>query len=330
MSIKVENIIKTFSKYRALKEINLEINTGELIALLGPSGCGKTTLLRIIAGLEIQDSGKVFIHNEDMSGKSVKDRKVGFVFQHYALFRHMNVFKNVAFGLNVRRRKNKLPRNVNEQKVKEKINLVQLNWAIKRYPHQLSGGERQRVALARALAIEPEVLLLDEPFGALDAKVRRELRKWLRHLHNQIHTTTVFVTHDQEEALEIADRVVIMNKGRIEQVGSPLEVFDNPANKFVYNFLGNINELRAGTNENSESEFARVYEIKIVKENNYPEAKPAVVTRVYKYGASARIELKEETSENYIDSALPIDEFEQLKISEGDRVFYYVQNSRKF
>jgi sulfate/thiosulfate transport system ATP-binding protein len=334
MSIKLEDIAKKFEKYNALKGINLEVKTGELIALLGPSGCGKTTLLRIIAGLEIPDSGSVYLHNENMTDKTVRERNVGFVFQHYALFKHMNVYKNVAFGLKMKPRKMRLSKNEIEKKVKEKINLVQLNWAIKRYPSQLSGGEKQRVALARALAIEPHVLLLDEPFGALDAKVRRSLRKWLRHLHNELHITSVFVTHDQEEALEIADRVVIMNKGKVEQVGTPLEIFEKPANEFVYDFIGNVNQFSQDDSNPHQKgnviEFVRPHHIKIIKEKNVAAAKTAIIMRIYKYGATAKIELREIDSGTFIDSSVPLDEFKELNIKEGDSIYYYIKESRKF
>jgi sulfate transport system ATP-binding protein len=212
-----------------------------LVALLGPSGSGKTTLLRIIAGLEFADSGSVRFDGNDISGQTARERRVGFVFQHYALFRHMTVFENIAFGLKVRPRQYRPSKNRIRAKVQELLKLIQLETLAQRYPSQLSGGQRQRVALARALAVEPSVMLLDEPFGALDAKVRMELRRWLRQLHDEIHVTSVFVTHDQEEALEVADRVVVMNNGRIEQVGSREEVYNHPATAFVYNFLGNVN-----------------------------------------------------------------------------------------
>ncbi|MDX9861911.1 MAG: sulfate ABC transporter ATP-binding protein [Rhodospirillales bacterium] len=243
MSIEVHHISRRFGTFAALSDVSLRIEKGELVALLGPSGSGKTTLLRIIAGLETPDpgSGPILLHEEDVAGQQVGSRKVGFVFQHYALFRHMTVFENVAFGLRVRPRRIRPTREVIAQKVHELLKLVQLDWLADRYPAQLSGGQRQRVALARALAIEPKVLLLDEPFGALDAKTRQELRRWLRRLHGELHVTSVLVTHDQEEALEVADRVVIMNGGRIEQVGTPEEVFHQPASEFVMNFLGQVN-----------------------------------------------------------------------------------------
>jgi len=241
MSIEALNISKKFGHFTALQNVNLEIPTGELVALLGPSGSGKTTLLRIIAGLEFADSGNVRFDGKDIGDRTARERRVGFVFQHYALFRHMTVFENIAFGLKVRPRQTRPSAVKMRSKVQELLKLIQLDKLANRYPSQLSGGQRQRVALARALAVEPSVLLLDEPFGALDAKVRQELRRWLRQLHDEIHITSVFVTHDQEEALELANRVVVMNEGQIEQIGSPDEVYNHPATPFVYNFLGNVN-----------------------------------------------------------------------------------------
>ncbi|MCC6270861.1 MAG: sulfate ABC transporter ATP-binding protein, partial [Microbacteriaceae bacterium] len=243
MSIDVQNISKHFGGFTALDRVSLQVRTGELVALLGPSGSGKTTLLRIIAGLEEPDAGDgaILFHAENMVDRHVSDRGVGFVFQHYALFRHMSVFENVAFGLRVRPRKSRPTRARIRERVMELLRLVQLDFLADRYPSQLSGGQRQRVALARALAVEPKVLLLDEPFGALDAKVRQELRQWLRRLHDEIHITSVFVTHDQDEALEVADRIVVMNAGKIEQIGTPEEVFHHPRSEFVMDFLGSVN-----------------------------------------------------------------------------------------
>ena len=241
MSIEVKNIVKTFDTFKALNDVSLKVETGELIALLGPSGSGKTTLLRIIAGLESADSGEILFHGKDASDKKIKDRNVGFVFQHYALFRHMTVFDNIAFGLRVQPKRVRLSDDKIKAKVKDLLSLVQLDWVGDRYPSQLSGGQRQRIALARALAIEPKVLLLDEPFGSLDAQVRKELRQWLRRFHDDLHITSLFVTHDQEEALEVADRIVVMNKGKVEQIGTPQEVYHKPASVFVLNFLGNVN-----------------------------------------------------------------------------------------
>ncbi|QIM53910.1 sulfate/molybdate ABC transporter ATP-binding protein [Hydrogenophaga crocea] len=247
MSINVQNIAKHFGNFHALDNISLDIESGELLALLGPSGCGKTTLLRIIAGLETADAGQIVISGEDSTHVHVRERNVGFVFQHYALFRHMTVADNVAFGLRVKPRGERPSEKQIRAKVQELLKLVQLDWLADRYPAQLSGGQRQRIALARALAVEPKVLLLDEPFGALDAQVRKELRRWLRRLHDELHVTSIFVTHDQEEALEVADRVVLMNRGRIEQVGSPREVWEHPATPFVARFLGGVPLVGDGT-----------------------------------------------------------------------------------
>src|SRR5262245_6779644 len=311
MSIEVQGIRKAFGRFVALDGISLEFPTGELIALLGPSGCGKTTLLRIIAGLEYADDGRVLFDGEDAAQRDVRERQVGFVFQHYALFRHMSVFENVAFGLRVKPRKQRPPEAFIKKRVHELLDLVQLGWLAHRYPPQLSGGQRQRIALARALAVEPRVLLLDEPFGALDAKVRKELRRWLRRLHDDLHITSIFVTHDQDEALEVADRIVLMNKGRIEQVGTAQEVYERPATAFAYSFLGAVNRfpgrvegqtLRVGKDAvplpssnlpsgESVVAFARPHEIDIVADGNASEGLAAKVNRVLVSGAIARVEL---------------------------------------
>jgi sulfate transport system ATP-binding protein len=238
VTIEVKNIVKRFGSFTALDGIDLKVETGELVALLGPSGSGKTSLLRIIAGLDWPDQGEVRFDGEDALNRGAGERHVGFVFQHYALFRHMSVFENVAFGLRVQPRSRRPSEALIKKRVEELLDLVQIAWLKDRYPSQLSGGQRQRVALARALAIEPRILLLDEPFGALDAKVRKDLRRWLRSLHDEIHVTSIFVTHDQEEALEVANRVVVMDKGKIEQIGTPEEVYDNPATSFVHSFIG--------------------------------------------------------------------------------------------
>src|SRR5580658_8579443 len=243
MSIALRGITKQFGEFAAVNNIDLDVPTGALIALLGPSGCGKTTLLRIIAGLETPDAGQVFFDGRDATLWPIRDRKVGFVFQHYALFRHMSVFENVAFGLKVKRRRERPSATEIRRKVLSLLELVQLGWAGDRYPAQLSGGQRQRIALARALAVDPDVLLLDEPFGALDSQVRHELRRWLRRLHDELHFTSIIVTHDQQEAIEVADTVAVLNRGRIEQTGIPGEIYDRPSSAFVHRFLGQVNEL---------------------------------------------------------------------------------------
>src|SRR5271169_2535986 len=262
MSVEVRNVSKKFGQFTALDGVNLKIESGELVALLGPSGSGKTTLLRIIAGLEFPDHGdaQVLFYGEDMTMIPASQRKAGFAFQHYALFRHLNVFENIAFGLRVRPKTTRPPESEIRARVEKLLKLIQLEPQARRFPSQLSGGQRQRVSLARALAVEPKVLLLDEPFGALDAKVRKELRRWLRQLHSEIHITTLFVTHDQEEALEVSDRVAILRDGQIEQIGTPEEIYDHPASPFVYDFLGNVNlfsgRVREGTVVIGEAEFA--------------------------------------------------------------------------
>jgi sulfate transport system ATP-binding protein len=292
MSIEVRNITKTFGKYTALNDVSLNVASGELVALLGPSGSGKTTLLRIIAGLEAADagSGQVLFADEDVTHHEVGSRKVGFVFQHYALFRHMTVFENVAFGMRVLPWRKRPSRGKIKEKVTELLGLVQLDQLAKRYPSQLSGGQRQRVALARALAVGPKVLLLDEPFGALDAKVRRELRKWLRKLHDTTHITTVFVTHDQEEAIEVADDLVILADGRVRQVGSPHELYDNPADEFVMSFLGPVTRI--------DGHLVRPHDIEL---SVYPEPDSiaAVVTRVVRLGFEVRVVLRVGDDEAY-------------------------------
>jgi len=310
MSIQVKNIHKSFGNFVALGDVSLDFPSGELVALLGPSGCGKTTLLRIIAGLETADRGQVLLDGEDASDTHVRERQVGFVFQHYALFRHMTVFDNVAFGLRVKPRSQRPSDAVIKGKVHELLQLVQLDWLADRFPSQLSGGQRQRIALARALAVEPRVLLLDEPFGALDAKVRKELRRWLRRLHDELHITSLFVTHDQEEALEVADRVVLLDHGQVEQVGTPNEVYEHPATPFVYGFLGAVNRfegradgglLHVGEHRIAHGAsdlapgahmlaYARPHELDISLVAT-EHAIAARVVRVLSFGASARVEL---------------------------------------
>lgn len=311
MSIQVKNLHKRFGDFTALEDVSLDFPAGELVALLGPSGCGKTTLLRIIAGLEQADRGSVILDGADASDTHVRERQVGFVFQHYALFKHMTVFDNVAFGLRMRPRKTRPSAAEIAKKVHELLELVQLDWLADRFPSQLSGGQRQRIALARALAVEPRVLLLDEPFGALDAKVRKELRRWLRKLHDELHITSIFVTHDQEEALEVADRVVLMDHGRVEQVGTPSEVYNQPATPFVYGFLGSVNlfhgrvesgHLHIGedrvphphddTQHGSEVyAFARPHELEIITDLSVETGIAAQVDRILQFGHTIRVEL---------------------------------------
>ena len=304
MSIQLTGIAKRFGSFVAVENLGLDVATGELLALLGPSGSGKTTLLRIIAGLEFADAGTVRFHGEDATDKRARERQVGFVFQHYALFGHMTIFENVAFGLRVRPRPERLPEAEIRKKVHTLLELVQLDWLADRFPRQLSGGQRQRVALARALAAQPKVLLLDEPFGALDAKVRKELRRWLRRLHDEVHVTSVFVTHDQEEAMEVADRIVVMNQGRIEQDGPPDEVYDRPATPFVLQFLGDVNvfhgRLGAAAGKDGEVSFVRPHELDVV-----PAAAPgtveATLVQALTVGPNTRLEFRRSADQSFVD-----------------------------
>jgi len=318
MSINVQNISKHFGSFHALDNISLDIESGELLALLGPSGCGKTTLLRIIAGLETADAGQIVIGGEDSTHVHVRERNVGFVFQHYALFRHMTVADNVAFGLRVKPRGERPGEKQIQAKVHELLKLVQLDWLADRYPAQLSGGQRQRIALARALAVEPKVLLLDEPFGALDAQVRKELRRWLRRLHDELHVTSIFVTHDQEEALEVADRVVLMNHGRIEQVGSPRAVWEHPATPFVARFLGGVPLVGDGTRP------LRPHELDVRRLAPGEPAEGGVVAtlrRALVLDPVVRLELECTSAEHeLIEARLGTAQFEALGLREGDTV----------
>jgi sulfate transport system ATP-binding protein len=343
MSIEVRNLSKQFGTFAALRDVSLEVRSGELLALLGPSGSGKTTLLRVIAGLDVADAGQVLFQGEDATDQHVRERQVGFVFQHYALFRNMTIFENVAFGLRVRPKDVRPPDAEIRDRVHELLKLVQLDWLAERYPHQLSGGQRQRIALARALAVEPKVLLLDEPFGALDAKVRKELRSWLRRLHDDMHITSVFVTHDQEEALEVADRVVVMNEGRIEQIGTPDEVYENPASPFVYEFLGNVNlfhsrlhrgrawidGIEVDAPEHAEAEelaavaYVRPHDIEVDRTAQGDTALAARVTHVLSVGPIVRLELVRDDSEdkNPIQVEISKERFRELQLVRGDQVF---------
>lgn len=317
MSIEVQQVNKAFGNFKALNEINLSIQSGELVALLGPSGCGKTTLLRIIAGLEKPDSGSIIFNGDDVSRRDVRKRNVGFVFQHYALFRHMTVFDNVAFGLRMKPRRQRPSEAVITDKVLELLRMVQLDWLADRYPEQLSGGQRQRIALARALAVEPEILLLDEPFGALDAKVRKELRRWLANLHEEINLTSVFVTHDQEEAMEVADRIVVMNKGVIEQIGTPAEVYENPANEFVYHFLGDSNQLQL----NDQQIQFRPHEVELFR-TAAPELQIGVVRDIRPLGAITRVTLKVEGQQLPIEAEVVRDNVNLVGLQRGEQLYF--------
>ncbi|MDR1615023.1 MAG: sulfate ABC transporter ATP-binding protein [Campylobacteraceae bacterium] len=333
MSIEISHISKNFGAFAALDDISLNIPNGELTALLGPSGSGKTTLLRIIAGLENPDSGTIRFFGEESTNKPTKDRKVGFVFQHYALFKHMNVFDNIAFGLKIRPRSSRPSRQEIREKVFKLLKMVQLEPLANRLPSELSGGQKQRVALARALAVEPKVLLLDEPFGALDAKVRQELRRWLRYLHDEIHITSVFVTHDQEEALEVSDKIVILNKGKIEQIGTPENVYDNPINPFVYGFLGNVNlfharlekgALRLDEKDKQKEDvsfFIRPHDVKITLENEDKKSIKATITAHRILGSRVRVELKTVEGGKIIEADIDKKEWTNIKNSNQNGVY---------
>jgi sulfate transport system ATP-binding protein len=351
MSIHVQNITKTFGQYTALRDVTLQVNDGELVALLGPSGSGKTTLLRVIAGLETPDDDRSVIafHGHNVARRGVGERQVGFVFQHYALFKHMSVSENIAFGLRVRPRRLRPSNAAIHEKVRELLNLIQLEGLGNRFPAQLSGGQRQRVALARALAIEPRVLLLDEPFGALDAKVRQDLRSWLRQLHDRLHMTTILVTHDQEEALEVADRIVVMNQARIEQVGTPEEVFHHPSSEFVMDFLGSVNVFHgrieqgrallgatsiavcddATQDVDKAKVYARPHELEIERCVNGSPSIPARVSRINLAGSLTRVSLIDADGRPvHVD--LPYERFRQLQIATGEEVHVVLKKVRVF
>jgi sulfate transport system ATP-binding protein len=358
MSIEIRNVHKQFGNFHALRDVSLDIDSGELVALLGPSGCGKTTLLRIIAGLETADTGTIAFSGEDTTHVHVRERQVGFVFQHYALFRHMTVFENVAFGLRMKPRNQRPTDSVIQQKVHDLLNLVQLDWLADRYPSQLSGGQRQRIALARALAVEPKVLLLDEPFGALDAKVRKELRRWLRRLHDDLHVTSIFVTHDQEEALEVADRVVLMNSGCVEQIGSPQQVWDHPASPFVYGFLGDVNlfhgrahegEMRIGgdsavslnspghqfVQDSKAFAYVRAHDIEVKRYSTGDAGIKAKLTRAIMVGPIARLEFEpvdhhDFAKDTVIEAQLSSHLFAEQAYKEGETLVLTPRKARIF
>ncbi len=356
MSIEIRNVNKHFGNFHALRDVNLDIGSGELLALLGPSGCGKTTLLRIIAGLETPDTGSILFSGEDTTDVHVRERNVGFVFQHYALFRHMSVFENVAFGLRVKPRGQRPSEAQIKAKVHELLSLVQLDWLADRYPAQLSGGQRQRIALARALAVEPKVLLLDEPFGALDAKVRKELRRWLRRLHDELHVTSIFVTHDQEEALEVADRVVLMNQGVVEQVGTPQDVWDHPASPFVYGFLGDVNLFHGRAHEGllhlegvaidspehaqardaKAFAYVRPHDLEVERYSPGATGIVAELQRAIVVGPIARLELWPENPQQpdghdpLIEAQITAERFRALGLKEGDKLIVSPRKAKVF
>lgn len=367
MSITLEGINKYFGQFQALKDISLEIPDGELTGLLGPSGSGKTTLLRIIAGLETAEQGRILFHGQDVTPLHVRERRVGFVFQHYALFRHMTVAQNIAFGLEVLPRKERPGAADIRKQVGELLEMVQLSHLADRFPSQLSGGQKQRIALARALAMKPQILLLDEPFGALDAKVRKELRRWLRRLHDELHVTSIFVTHDQEEALEVADRVVVINQGRIEQSGSPQQVWDHPASPFVYGFLGDVNLFHgraheglvhldgmqidapehADTQDTKAFAYVRPHDLDVQRyvsgagldANGRPRGIVAQLSRAIVVGPIARLELipvddhkpaDNANPEALIEAQIPAQQYREMGFTEGDTLVVTPRRARVF
>jgi sulfate transport system ATP-binding protein len=343
MSISINHINKRFGDFVALDDISLTVPDGELTALLGPSGSGKTTLLRIIAGLERPDGGSLHFFGEEATHQPTKDRKVGFVFQHYALFKHMTIFDNVAFGLRIRPRAVRPKYEAIREKVHKLLSMVQLESMARRFPSELSGGQKQRVALARALAVEPRVLLLDEPFGALDAKVRQELRRWLRYLHDETHLTSVFVTHDQEEALEVADNIVILNKGAIEQIGTPEEVYDNPANPFVYEFMGNVNlfharldhEQRAPKSQTETSDdnndvslFIRPHDIELKHTNDDGKSIKAKIITYKTLGNRVRVSLLVTETNEEVEANIDKKAWRALKLNTDDEVYFAILGAK--
>jgi sulfate transport system ATP-binding protein len=332
VGIVIENVSKQFGQFRAVDRVSLEIQSGSLVALLGPSGSGKSSLLRLIAGLETPDTGKIWLTGKDATHQSVQDRNIGFVFQHYALFKHMTVRKNIAFGLDIR----KTPKTDIKKRVEELLELVQLQGLGDRYPSQLSGGQRQRVALARALAVQPQVLLLDEPFGALDAKVRKDLRAWLRRLHDEVHVTTVFVTHDQEEAMEVSDEIVVMNRGKVEQVGTPAEIYDHPASAFVMSFIGPVNVLpgtsrifqNGGFDSANPEIFLRPHDV-VVETSPNGNTVAARVSRVIHLGWEVQAELTLEDGQ-VMAAHLTRERFDQLQLEPQQRVYVRPKDARAF
>jgi len=343
MTIKIENISKHFSSFTALENINLEIKQGELIALLGPSGSGKTTLLRIVAGLEYADSGKIFFDDQDVLKKKARERGIGFMFQHYALFKHLNVFDNIAFGLQVLPRKIRPSKEQIKNKVLDLLKKVHLDQFSNRFPAQLSGGQKQRVALARALATDPKILLLDEPFGALDAKVRKDLRRWMRQLHKEMNITSIFVTHDQAEALEMADRVVVMSNGKIEQTGTPEEIYRNPKNPFVYDFMGDYNSFDGkidvagrlhftdviNDGDKKVQIFSRPYEILISRNKEDENFTKAQLTYLNNVGSVVKLEMTQDNGK-IIEAEITKDECNFLSLAQNDQIFLKPRDFKVF
>jgi len=326
MGIEIKQLSKTYNTQRALYPLDLTIEDGELIVLLGPSGSGKTTLLRAIGGLELPEGGTIVINGVDVTHLSPGEREIGFVFQNYALFQHMTVFENIAFGLKIKKRKHRPSKKEIKERVLNLIKIVQLEGLEDRYPSQLSGGQCQRVALARALAIEPKVLLLDEPFAALDTKVRQELRRWIRKLHQELHLTTILVTHDQEEAMEIADKIIIMNEGKIQQIGTPHEVYQEPANPFVFNFLGRTNIIH----KQEKQAFVRSHDIEIHKEKCDKACLEAIIQQTRTIGAMIRAELKRADIPELIEAEFSHDYFHSLNLRPNDKVFVSFKKVKYF
>lgn len=341
MSIKITQLEKYFGNFHALKNINLQFDQNKLTALLGPSGCGKTTLLRIIAGLEFADSGQIWFGDKEVTQLSAAKRGVGFVFQHYALFQNMTVFDNVAFGLQVKPRRERLPKEHIEQQVMDLLRLVKLDWLAQSYPNQLSGGQRQRVALARSLAVQPKVLLLDEPFGALDAQVRKELRRWLRDLHQQLNVTSIFVTHDQDEALDVSDRIVVMNKGQVEQIDDPSQIYYSPQTPFVTQFVGDVNvfhghieqgnlivgefshklnQPHSNQGDSATTAYIRPYELTLSRESTNALAS-GKITHINAIGFIVRIEIASPQSEQPIEVILTKDNYQQAQYKVAEQVY---------
>lgn len=350
MTIAVQHISKQFGRERVLDDVTLSFEEGSMTVLLGPSGCGKSTLLRIIAGLESPDTGSVLIDGRDAAYQAIGDRGIGFVFQHYALFKHLNVVENIAFGLRVRPASTRPDETTIRAKVRSLLELVQLEKFANAYPDQLSGGQRQRVALARALAVDPRVLLLDEPFGALDAQVRKELRRWLRHLHEELSVTTVFVTHDQEEAVDVAENMVVMNHGRVEQTGNSQSVYENPATPFVFSFLGGVNLFHGqvthgilevdgipfgglGTTEFENGPAlacVRPHELEVERYATGAEGLVVQLRRAYAFGPFAQLQLEHELRDQHIDAVIPSERFTQLDLKNGETLVVRPRKGRVF